>query len=102
MAVAKRTQPPRRLPSPAARARDLEKETVALSCCLPESPQKGLRQGHPYIFASGLIDCGGAALHQRVDVELEDPGRVEAQNLCAHFVGQITHLALDRLRRMRP
>src|SRR5262249_24581764 len=48
------------------------------------------------------IERQAPPLHQLVDVELENPRGVLAQNLHTSLFLQLAHLALDRLRRMRP
>src|SRR6266851_1569176 len=47
-AVAKRAQPPRRLPSPATRARDLQKKALAVFCSKrARDLEGGVEQGEP-------------------------------------------------------
>src|SRR5579863_7884009 len=51
---------------------------------------------------SSSVDGAVATPHQRVHVKLENARGVEAENLRALFVCEMSHLALDRFRRMRP
>jgi len=53
-------------------------------------------------LARFLVGRQASAAYQGVNVELEDPRGVETEDLRAAFLFQFTHLALDRLRRMRP
>ncbi len=49
-----------------------------------------------------LVGRQTSAAYQGVNVELEYPRGIEAENLRAAFLFQFTHLTFDRLRRMRP